>query len=409
MQTPLPLWTRPGPQLAAYALLLIVTPFLLLRAYLQQAIGELSRTPLPGGDGEFLLMPWLALLAAGASAWLLRRQLRPRSLAVLAGVLALWAAGHQVADYYFGHLPTDLQQNWHTLAYLIFAGLFWRWHVRRGRPAHLAALPGLGAALLLSACDETIQVFISSRIFDVGDIGKDAWGAAIGLGAVTVHQAWPALAREGWRPWRPRWRDYRQAAVPQLALNLGAAWLLLGVGSLLTDLRYLPWALLGWLGLTGGAVLLVHGLGRPGWRVLLGGLLSLGALGLGASHLLQPRDRIQACGRHWIVYSGLPLPAFDVLIRPDGGFRLVDKKHAFGTRDQQTLLRLPADILLIGSGFTGQGGLGFPEGLPVQFLPGLELERAVQLIVLPTPQACAVFNRLKDEGRRVTFVVHVSC
>jgi hypothetical protein len=395
--------------LAAYSLLLVATPFLLLRAYLQTAIGSLSRLSLPVAGHEVLLVPLLAVLLVAALAWWGRRLLRPRSAFVVLWVLLLWGFGHQVADFYFGHWRTDLQHNWHTLAYLLFALLYWRYHVHCGRPPERAALPGLLLALLVSAGDETIQVFISSRIFDVGDIGKDAWGAAIGLSAVTLHESWPALWAEGPALWRPRWRDYRSAALPQLVLTLAAAGLLLVVGSLLTDSRSLPWVLLCWSGGLGLGMLAIHAWGRRPWRMALLGLLLLGAAAQSYGLVTQSRGRIAACGFGWVVYSGIPIPGFDVLIRPSGVFRLVDKKHHFNARDQQTLLRMPGDILLIGSGMQGRGGLGFPEAFPVQFLPDPELQRAVQVIVLPTREACAVYNRLREEGRRVTFVLHTTC
>ncbi|MDP2360391.1 MAG: VanZ family protein [bacterium] len=404
-----PSWTRPEVHAALYALLLVLTPFLLLRNYLQGAIGEFSRFRVDLFGQPLLLVPLLAALLAAVGLWLARRRLNRRTLPVLLLVGLLWAAGQQVSDYYFGHTATDLQHNWHTIAYGIFALLFWRAAQRRGLSAERIIVPGLATALALSAMDEGVQVIISTRIFDVGDIGKDGWGAAIGLSAVTLHEAWPALRREGFRLARPRLRDYRCAAFPQLVYALLFAFIFLSVGSLFTDAAYVGYVLAISAGAFIALFLLVHLLGKPGWRwAALGLMLTLAALQAWMV-ARQPRGRVHHVGRHRVVYSGVPVPLADLLIHEDGSFRPIDKKHSFNKRDQQTLVRQTSHILLIGSGMKGRGGQGFPEPFPVQFLPDLEEDRAVQVIVLPTTQAVAVYNRLRDEGRRVTFVVHTGC
>jgi hypothetical protein len=102
----------------------------------------------------------------------------------------------------------------------------------------------------------------------------------------------------------------------------------------------------------------------------------------------------------------LPLAGFDYLVHPDGRFRPVDKKHAFNTRDFSRLLDLGEDILLLGTGSQGKGGIGLPEDAKVQFVKHAREERGIQVIALPTPLACQVFDRLKEEGMATAFVIH---
>ena len=108
------------------------------------------------------------------------------------------------------------------------------------------------------------------------------------------------------------------------------------------------------------------------------------------------------------VYKGIPIPYFDIMIYGDGTFRLVDKKVNFHKRDQETIFGLCNDILLIGSGKEGEGGKGFPEAIPVQFVFNHVKLKPLQVIILNTPEACNVFNQLRNKGKNVLFIIHNS-
>jgi hypothetical protein len=109
------------------------------------------------------------------------------------------------------------------------------------------------------------------------------------------------------------------------------------------------------------------------------------------------------------VYKGIPIVFYDVMIFPNGTFRLVDKKHYFNSRDQTFFMEHKPDIIIIGSGAEGLGGRGFVKQSPHQFMYNPHIQRGTQVIILKTPEACEVFNRLKRERKNVLFVLHNTC
>ena len=109
-----------------------------------------------------------------------------------------------------------------------------------------------------------------------------------------------------------------------------------------------------------------------------------------------------------IVYKGIPIPYFDIMIFPDGTFRLVDKKIYFNQKDKvNRIFKYANDILLIGSGENGEGGMGFiDEQRETQFIFNSQKKLPLQVIVLKTPDACKEFNLLNKKGYDVMFIIH---
>ena len=109
-----------------------------------------------------------------------------------------------------------------------------------------------------------------------------------------------------------------------------------------------------------------------------------------------------------VVYKGIPIPYFDIMIFPNGTFRLVDKKIYFNQKDKFNRIYMHAnDILLIGSGKDGKGGKGFiDEKRETQFVFNPIKKLPLQVIVLKTPEACEEFNLLKSKGYDVMFIIH---
>ena len=65
--------------------------------------------------------------------------------------------------------------------------------------------------------------------------------------------------------------------------------------------------------------------------------------------------------------------------------------------------------IVIGSGADGLGGRGFIKESAHQFIYNPHTQRGTQVIILKTPEACQVFNRLKRERKNVLFVLHNTC
>jgi VanZ family protein len=397
-------------QLVMYSLLLVATPFILLQNFLQQAIGEMSAARMHLGSAAVPIVPCGAVLALVVLGITFRRQLT--GLRVVAGIaaLVLVALAQQIADYYFDHSFYDLQQNWHYIAYTLFALMVYRDLGPRGTSLPRIMQATLLLALLFSTFDEIVQMHISNRVFDIGDIAKDTWGAATGVVLLVLGRSERAELRRDWSRIRQcRLSLYFRQPASTLVLILLFAIIFLAVSSLLTEIPYWTAA----AGITIGVFLvfflLLHvSASKWGGRVVV--VLAAGVLiGLGGSFVVHRSEDIvhERCGL--VVYKGIPIPFFDVMIFPDGTFRLVDKKHYFNDRDRAFLLRKESDIILIGSGRDGKGGRGFPEPSPSQFLFNPHTGRGTQVIILENPEACRVFNRLKRESKSVLFVLHDTC
>jgi VanZ family protein len=390
-----------------YSMLLIATPFLMLRRFLQTAIARFSASTFELGGLPIPIVPAIALLVAVLLLVRFRASLtRQRILAAAVAVLMI-ALAQQITDYYFHHNFYDLQQNWHYVAYALFAFMMYRDLAPRGASLSKIMLTTYCAALLFSTFDEGIQRYISSRVFDVSDIAKDLWGVLIGMTVLYVGGTRAGSLLSDWRPLRHRrLRDYVTHPFSLYVLMLVLAFLLLCSSSLLSDVRH--WWLNILLPLGGfAAVFAVFHASQYRWGKYSLLTVLVVAVALQSYFFVKyRRDYIVHNQYGLTVYKGIPIVFFDVLIFPNGTFRLVDKKHEFNVRDQRFLLRLGTDIIVIGKGAHGHGGRGFLEEGINQFVYNPHTQRGTQLIILDTPEACQVFNRLKREGKNVLFVLH---
>jgi VanZ family protein len=390
-----------------YSFLLIATPFIMLREYMQEAIGQLTQLRIDLAGLDIVIVPWAVLVLVIALLIYVRAHLT--RLRILAGIVALLliAFAQQITDYYFDHTFYDLQQNWHYLAYGGFAFMLYRDLVPRGIPPAKIILITFACALLFSSFDEGFQWRMSSRTFDTSDIAKDGWGAVIGMSLLYLGENPTGALLRNWRPLRhPTLRGYFTHPFSALLLCFLFVLSLLSFSSVLSESRYT--LLVAAFAIAGFAVLflILHvSQFRWGRRVFLA-ILALLVLVQGY-FFLRYRDQNMVHNQPGlIVYKGIPVPFFDVMIRPDGRLRIVDRKKYFYARDRQFFMKQRPDILVIGSGANGTGGRGFPKEEIHQFDYNPNLERGTQVIVLPNGEACRVFNRLKKERKNVLFVLH---
>lgn len=393
-----------------YSLLLIATPFVLLRSYTVDFIGRTSRSTFTMGGIEIPVVGTAAIMLFVIGLLTLRRHLTLYKLAAIAiGVLTIVLA-QQITDYYLGNKFYDLQQNWHYLAYAIFAYIVHRDLSPRGVPLHKVILITYGLAISLSIFDEAFQKFLSSRVFDISDISKDATGVLIGIVLVHLCGKQPKALLANWNKLHAnRLRNYLRHPLGLLIHLYFFTFIFLCTSSLLTDFRHLFTVVVVTLGLVSVyAVLFYISKFKWGKRFLVA-LLVLVVSAQAYSYVTHRSDNITYNSYGLTIYNGIPIPFFDVLIFPNGNFRLVDKKHFFNLRDQNFLLKMEPDILLIGSGESGLGGNGFPEKTASQFIYNAFSRTGTQLIILRTPEACNTFNRLRQEGKNVLFLLHNTC
>lgn len=303
----------------------------------------------------------------------------------------------------------DLQNNWHYIAYAIFVFMMFRALAPRKVTAAKIVLYTYLSALALSIFDEGFQYFLSSRVFDIGDIAKDGWGVLIGLVALFfIYDEGKIIGRKGWHIRKERMKDYSKSAWSLLALAVILNLMLLLFGSLLTELEYIGYALMFTFGSFIVVFVLLHLSKIKAVRIGIYTALIVVVAAQTISFLHYRKRNIVYNAYGLTVYKGIPIPFFDVMIFPNGWFRLVDKKHYFTPGDKTTIFEQRADIVIIATGAYGYGGLGFDKRVS-QFGYNICTKRCTQAIPLKTPDACKVFNRLKKEGKNVLIIIHNTC
>jgi len=396
--------------LVMYSMLLVATPFIFLQSFLVEKIGEISATRAPVGPYSIPLMPVIGLIAVVVLIFWLRRLITKYLIAAIGVVVLMNAAAQQITDYYFDHRFYDLQQNWHYIAYALFAYMMYRDLEPRGKSLARIMWLTFVSAMLFSTFDETFQKHMSSRVFDVSDIAKDTWGVLMGM--VLVYLGGPRageMLKSGRSIRHRRIGEYFRHPLSSLILMVVLTFILLCNASLLSDFEYWPMVLL----LSAAGIVAVfmafHFSQYKKAMIAMSTAAALVVVAQGWAFLKYKSEGVVHNSYGLTVYRGVPIPFYDVLIFPDDGFRLVDKKHYFNSRDQAFFLRHEPDILLIGSGSQGLGGRGFHGTAPNQFIYNRYTRKGVQVIILPSPDACRVFNRLKREGKNVLFVLHNTC
>jgi hypothetical protein len=392
-----------------YSLLLVATPLIMLRTFLQQGIASLSDLRFTIGA---ISAPAMLTTVAVTGAILLAMNIRKVSGAgMIAALIVLFMdiVAQQIADYYSAHRFYDLQQNWHYIAYGLFSYMMYRDLKPRGVPLSRIMLITFCYAFLFSTFDEAFQKYINTRVFDIGDIAKDAYGSVAGMTLIALGGRSKAEFTGTFRIRFPRLREYFRNPLAALVLIFIFALLLLVSGSLLSDDQYFFTA----LAISAGGFLcfwlLLHlSQFKPGKYALLS-LLIIAASIQTYSIIRHRNDGITYSRYGLTVYKGIPVPYFDIMIRNDGSFRLVDKKHSFNLRDRTFFLKERPDILIVSSGFLEKGGDGFATKAPSQFVFNSYTRRGTQVIILNTLDACATFNRLKQEHKNVLFILHSTC
>ncbi len=390
-----------------YQFLLVATPFLLVRNYLQQAIGIFSQWSFAiWGLRIPYVLGALSLLLLFILVYNIRR-IKLKHILIFSGVVLLLWLGQSQTDYYFNHDFYELQHNWHYIAYGIFAWISYLYHKSRGA-SHLRYIwQTLLMGQIISIFDETAQVFLSSRVFDICDIGKDFWGVVVGMIAITA-AASDKLDHYKFKLWHRKPRDYFLNPYSSLFLILVYGLIFLVIGSILTETRYLLNAVIWTWGIFILATLIFHFLQFKVSRIITL-ILLCGSLIFAGITLSRNRQTVIVHKKAGLLsWRGLPIPYFDMMIRKDGTIKLVDKKIYFNKKDKMNrIYGMTGDILLIGSGSQGQGGRGFTQGKS-HFVYNPVTRKPLQILVYPNHQACRIYNRLNSQGKKILFIIHNS-
>ncbi|RLD90232.1 MAG: hypothetical protein DRJ09_04845 [Bacteroidetes bacterium] len=393
-----------GKQRLFYSLLLIATPFLLLQNYLQSFIGKLSDINITLFEKDIPVIPLFALLLVlFLTVWWRKKITRTRVVGWVVVVIMFWLGQH-LTDFYFHHRFYDLQYNWHYLAYATFAFLNYRFLKEKGAKRSKVLLSTFISALIISTFDEMIQIPLSNRVFDLGDVSKDLWGTMIGLVFVFVIIENGKMFSGSWKIRYPKLKDYLSDAVALFFYLTLFALLFMAFTSVLSDTRYIFQAVAFPVALFLVFFLLIHlSQFKVRWALwiliaaLLGGLVTL--------QVKYHSKGVVAINNYLFLYKGVPIYYLDILIYPNQTFRPVDKKDFFNQRDKKTIKKLSDNILLIAAGSKRDGGKGFDPDKISYFVYNEFRQKGMQIIILDNKSAFEQYNRLMSEGKQVTMIV----
>jgi len=397
---------NPNTNRILYILLLIATPFLLLQNYLQSVIGELSNLTYKIGYLDIPVTVTIAVILIAVILFFTYKKINKLRIISWIVVIFLFWIGQKSTDYYFNHKFYELQYNWHYFAYAIFAYINYQALKTKGTPAHKVILITFWSALATSTLDEFLQMPLSNRIFDVGDISKDLWGAMIGLFVIYFIIENGSILKNGWKISHPKIRDYFKSPLPLLINLFVLSYIFMVVASLLTETQYIPATLLFTVGMYMVFFLILHLSQKKKKRRIIIVLIALVISVQGFFFIKHYNDGITYSKNNILVYKGVPIIFFDVLIYPNGMFRLVDKKTVFNQRDQQTIFDLSEYIIIFGTGMEGEGGQGFPLTDETQFVFNESSMKGKQIILQNNADASATFNRLVSESKRPLLIYH---
>lgn len=392
--------------LVLYCILLIVTPFLMLQNYLQDAIGKLSWFSFPIGnyDCPFILI-FAVLLAIPGIFYLIKNYSHKRLLGI-AIVTTLLLIAYNTSDYYYNHHFYDLQHNWHYLAYGLFSYLAWRHFSSKGINAGKIILRTYFIAFAMSLSDEITQVFISGRVFDLSDVAKDLWGCLIGLAFINFVVL--EFKYVNFKNFWPRKKEH---------LSNFPAWILivefvfaivfLNVSSVLSDIIYIKQVIRYTLIYFVVLFILFRLLSEKTGRIISIGTVSF-VIALVILTFSFSAPKVKYENDNFFYYKRIPIVYFDLMIYPNGMIRPVDKKTRFNMRDKQKINSIGPDILIFATGSKNQGGKGFHDQKKVEIKYNPVQNKAYQIIKLPNKEAFKLYNRLIEEKKLVLMIVHNS-
>ena len=99
---------------------------------------------------------------------------------------------------------------------------------------------------------------------------------------------------------------------------------------------------------------------------------------------------------------------FDVVISPDGTVKEREPSkgrvgsHHIGCNEIESINKGAPDAIVVGTGASGLAKLASEAEVYLQ-------QVNPNLIILPSPQAVQKFNKLTEEGKRVSALIHITC
>lgn len=389
-------------QLVAYILIIFFAPFIMCRYYLQSLIGEISSLEISLLSIDIKLIPVIAFLFLLFIIFINRKNFNKLRILTCLFILLILYLAQSISDFYMIHSFYDIQNNWHYIAYAGFSYLMYRYlQYRKLEPAKIIKITFIAAALI-SSSDEFFQLNMTNRVFDIGDIAKDVLGAVLGLIIIFFILENGKIVNNGWKIRQKKLSNYLRNPLSVLFLIFMFAIIFLCISSTLTDQKYILQTLLISIFVFFIFILILQLSRYKICRIILLALIILQLISFGIFY----SKNVTFSSSHITIYKGIPIPYFDIMIFENGLFRLVDKKTSFNYVDLKKIYSFTSNILLIGKGETGKGGLGFPKDEKMQFVPNDSKLNVTQVLNLRNNNAIKIFNNLKKQQKKVVFILH---
>jgi hypothetical protein len=215
-----------------------------------------------------------------------------------------------------------------------------------------------------------------------------------------------SILRKGWKLRQRTIVGYTKDPLSLMIVLFILSYIFMVVASLLTEKIFILPAVFISLLLFGIVFMIIHLTQFKLWRNLILAFSALLIVIQAYSFVKHLNDNIVSTSKYILNYKGIPIIYFDVMIYPNGFFRLVDKKTDFNPRDQQTIVEKCENIIVFGTGIEGDGGKGFPFSETTQFLFNESNNKGVQVILQKNKTAGKTFNRIKEEGKRPALIYH---
>ena len=100
------------------------------------------------------------------------------------------------------------------------------------------------------------------------------------------------------------------------------------------------------------------------------------------------------------VFGAIPIPVLDVTVNRHGVLWFRPKTHQITRQELDSLMGRDVEVVIVGIGWDSIAQLTDE---------ALQLSETIDLRVLPTPAAFALYNELKAQGRIVVLLAHSTC
>ena len=389
-------------QLLIYISVIFIAPFIMCKYYLQPLIGNISNLDFNLFNYNIKIVPIIIFISILLILLFTFKHINRIRILSAIFILSIILLAQYIADFYLGNPFYDIQNNWHYVAYSIFSYLMYRYlQSKEIAPARII-IHTFFAALLISTSDEFFQLNMTNRVFDLGDIAKDVLGAIIGLIFIFFIIENGKIIRNGWYLRQRKLSGYFQHPLSILFMELIFTLIFLCISSILTNTDFMIQSILISIFVFFIIMLIFHFSKYKFIKYILSGLILLQLISFGIFY----KKNIIFNSQNLIIYKGIPIPYFDLIIFENGFFRLADKKSTFYYVDRNKIYGFTNNILLIGSGETGKGGGGFPKNEKMQFATNTVKHNIIQILKLKNDNAVKIFNNLTKQNKKVVFILH---